>query len=182
MKQNPYKAGSTLAVENSRFLSVASILPQDPAFTGIFYWRRGRDCSRLRRSSSASLRTAAAALRRPKSPSAILSNPLFYISGSNPRFVAVATEGSKTTKIYGNYGGEGGIRTLDGLLTHTPLAGARLRPLGHLSGWDIGPFAERGMIPVRSSPGKANELNASAEGHQASSTILATGAAPVLAS
>ena len=30
-------------------------------------------------------------------------------------------------------GGEGGIRTLDGLLTHTPLAGERLRPLGHLS-------------------------------------------------
>ena len=30
-------------------------------------------------------------------------------------------------------GGEGGIRTLDGLLTHTPLAGARLQPLGHLS-------------------------------------------------
>ena len=31
-------------------------------------------------------------------------------------------------------GGEGGIRTLDELLTHTPLAGERLRPLGHLSG------------------------------------------------
>ena len=31
------------------------------------------------------------------------------------------------------YGGEGGIRTLDGLLTHTPLAGERLQPLGHLS-------------------------------------------------
>ena len=30
-------------------------------------------------------------------------------------------------------GGERGIRTLDGLLTYTPLAGARLRPLGHLS-------------------------------------------------
>src|SRR5579872_7029211 len=30
-------------------------------------------------------------------------------------------------------GGERGIRTLDGLLTHTPLAGVRLRPLGHLS-------------------------------------------------
>ena len=29
---------------------------------------------------------------------------------------------------------ERGIRTLDGLLTHTPLAGVRLRPLGHLSG------------------------------------------------
>ena len=51
---------------------------------------------------------------RPKSHSAILSNPLFHISGLK-------------------YGGEGGIRTLDGLLTHTPLAGARLRPLGHLS-------------------------------------------------
>jgi hypothetical protein len=31
-------------------------------------------------------------------------------------------------------GGERGIRTLEGLLTLTPLAGARLRPLGHLSG------------------------------------------------
>ena len=31
------------------------------------------------------------------------------------------------------YGGERGIRTLDELLTHTPLAGERLQPLGHLS-------------------------------------------------
>ncbi len=31
-------------------------------------------------------------------------------------------------------GGERGIRTLDELLAHTPLAGERLRPLGHLSG------------------------------------------------
>jgi len=30
-------------------------------------------------------------------------------------------------------GGERGIRTLEGLLTLTPLAGVRLRPLGHLS-------------------------------------------------
>ena len=30
-------------------------------------------------------------------------------------------------------GGEGGIRTLDGVSTHTPLAGERLQPLGHLS-------------------------------------------------
>ncbi len=30
-------------------------------------------------------------------------------------------------------GGEGGIRTLDTLLRYTPLAGERLRPLGHLS-------------------------------------------------
>ena len=41
-------------------------------------------------------------------------------------------------------GGEGGIRTLDGLLTHTPLAGARLRPLGHLSGQAQGPNRSAG--------------------------------------
>jgi hypothetical protein len=33
-----------------------------------------------------------------------------------------------------DFGGERGIRTLEGLLTLTPLAGVRLRPLGHLSG------------------------------------------------
>ena len=38
-----YIAASRLAVENSRILSTDSILPQDPAFTGIFQWRRGRD-------------------------------------------------------------------------------------------------------------------------------------------
>ena len=31
------------------------------------------------------------------------------------------------------YGGERGIRTLEGLLTLTPLAGERLQPLSHLS-------------------------------------------------
>ncbi len=31
------------------------------------------------------------------------------------------------------FGGERGIRTLDEILSHTPLAGERLRPLGHLS-------------------------------------------------
>jgi hypothetical protein len=36
MNQNPYIAGSRLAVESSQFLSADSILPQDPAFTGIF--------------------------------------------------------------------------------------------------------------------------------------------------
>ena len=34
-------------------------------------------------------------------------------------------------------GGERGIRTLDRILSYTPLAGARLRPLGHLSGMHI---------------------------------------------
>ena len=33
----------------------------------------------------------------------------------------------------GKNGGERGIRTLDGLLTHTPLAGERFRPLSQLS-------------------------------------------------
>ena len=31
------------------------------------------------------------------------------------------------------YGGEGGIRTLEGVLALTPLAGERFRPLSHLS-------------------------------------------------
>ena len=49
-------------------------------------------------------------------------------------------------------GGERGIRTLEGLLTLTPLAGARLRPLGHLSGLqraakDSGPAAPRKAPP-----------------------------------
>ena len=35
--------------------------------------------------------------------------------------------------LFPKAGGERGIRTLDGILSHTPLAGARLRPLGHLS-------------------------------------------------
>ena len=34
-------------------------------------------------------------------------------------------------------GGERGIRTLDTLLTYTPLAGERLQPLGHLSNSSI---------------------------------------------
>ena len=42
-----------------------------------------------------------------------------------------------------NTGGERGIRTLEGLLTLTPLAGVRLRPLGHLSG----AYARRRVLP-----------------------------------
>ena len=33
----------------------------------------------------------------------------------------------------GRTGGEGGIRTLDELLTHTHFPGVRLKPLGHLT-------------------------------------------------
>ena len=42
--------------------------------------------------------------------------------------------GHKKTPVKRGIGGERGIRTLEGLLALTPLAGARLRPLGHLSG------------------------------------------------
>ena len=35
--------------------------------------------------------------------------------------------------VYDLGGGEEGIRTLDTLITYTPLAGERLQPLGHLS-------------------------------------------------
>ena len=66
-------------------------------------------------------------------------------------------------------GGEGGIRTLEGLLTLTPLAGARLRPLGHLSGSSPKrPFAERAMIPALSSLGKARELSTCFRRHRSS--------------
>ena len=44
-----------------------------------------------------------------------------------------ACAGARTGRALSS-GGEGGIRTLDGLSTHTPLAGERLQPLGHLSG------------------------------------------------
>src|SRR5215831_9507820 len=40
---------------------------------------------------------------------------------------------ASTTRFWISTGGERGIRTLEGLLTLTPLAGVRLRPLGHLS-------------------------------------------------
>ena len=36
-------------------------------------------------------------------------------------------------RAHNNSGGEGGIRTLEGLLTLTPLAGERFQPLSHLS-------------------------------------------------
>src|ERR1700676_2229354 len=75
-------------------------------------WRRGRDYSALRASPFG-----------PPGTGVIPASSLPASAGSNP------------TRIWLSSGGEGGIRTLDGLLTHTPLAGARLRPLGHLSGW-----------------------------------------------
>src|SRR6266478_3139732 len=47
-------------------------------------WRRGRDCSRLRRESSASLRTDAARPRRPKIAPRFLSNPGGFVHTPAP--------------------------------------------------------------------------------------------------
>ena len=44
---------------------------------------------------------------------------------------------------FGGYGGDEGIRTLDGLMTHTPLAGERLQPLGHVS---VGGTSEKSEV------------------------------------
>ena len=65
------------------------------------------------------------------------SNPAYsLIEGSKPSplFPLQTKKGYPFwAPLFCLYGGEGGIRTLDGLLTHTPLAGERLQPLGHLS-------------------------------------------------
>jgi hypothetical protein len=76
-------------------------------------------------------------------------------------------------------GGEGGIRTLEGLLTLTPLAGARLRPLGHLSRQAMSPIAERAMIPAPGSLGKAKGGQKRFLA-QASSTTLTSGEADIV--
>ena len=74
-------------------------------------------------------------LRRPNSLPTNLSNPAALWAARVLNHLASARQ--KICPTAGAYllrGGERGIRTLDGLLTHTPLAGARLQPLGHLSG------------------------------------------------
>src|ERR1700691_704556 len=52
-------------------------------------------------------------------------------------------------------GGERGIRTLEGLLTPTPLAGVRLRPLGHLSDRAVAPRTRGAIIRKGLHEGKA---------------------------
>jgi hypothetical protein len=73
----------------------------------------------------------------PRMPSRI-EKPTALIPLRSPEFgTDLALEGGGITVSDGNpkenTGGERGIRTLEGLLTLTPLAGVRLRPLGHLS-------------------------------------------------
>ena len=59
--------------------------------------------------------------------------PLRVTRGFEPWIAVGYKKGPAFGGAFCVYGGERGIRTLDGLLTHTPLAGERLQPLGHLS-------------------------------------------------
>jgi hypothetical protein len=62
---------------------------------------------------------------------------LRYRESSTPRQTGRFSRQRPKLRALSNYpattGGQRGIRTLEGLLTLTPLAGVRLRPLGHLS-------------------------------------------------
>ncbi len=69
---------------------------------------------------------------------ALKYNQIYYPSklaeSGSQIFILLPKEKEKDSYGVRTYsGGEGGIRTLDELLTHTPLAGERLQPLGHLS-------------------------------------------------
>ncbi len=91
-------------------------------------WRRERDYSALRASPCGPSPQAATCFAA--TPVAARRTRLVEFEGSNGlRLVAGTSEPAKPAR----YGGERGIRTLDGRLTHTPLAGERLQPLGHLS-------------------------------------------------
>ena len=59
---------------------------------------------------------------------------------SNLRFSSPLRNPNKKGALWAPFcldGGEGGIRTLDTLLTYTPLAGERLQPLGHFSKFSL---------------------------------------------
>ena len=75
-------------------------------------------------------------------------------------------------------GGEEGIRTLDGLLAHTPLAGERLRPLGHLS--TIGSSGADGARQ-RAARRSGSDADAPAVGFAPTSSPEIVDPAPVLA-
>jgi hypothetical protein len=82
--------------------------------------------------------------RRHLVPNVVLQNVVPRIAQAGtlplqaPGFATITPPGhprpsASCGNIRKSNGGERGIRTLEGLLTLTPLAGVRLRPLGHLS-------------------------------------------------
>ncbi len=105
-------------------------------------WRRGRDCSP--RPWGSPLAALGAALRTSKIAPGDFVEPRRGFSPSLSRKHEKTPSVTRTNEAPQTFGGEGGIRTLDGLLTHTPLAGERLQPLGHLSGKSAG----IGVIPL----------------------------------
>ena len=52
---------------------------------------------------------------------------------SRVRILSISLNRNIRSKVLFDSGGEGGIRTLEGVLALTPLAGERFRPLSHLS-------------------------------------------------
>ena len=76
---------------------------------------------------------AASHSRGPWSPLGPLPSPEFASGLPVDNQVLDSEQRASTGLDSENSGGERGIRTLEGLLTLTPLAGVRLRPLGHLS-------------------------------------------------
>src|SRR6478752_951932 len=70
----------------------------------------------------------------------------------SPRSATIIDDGQRI-------GGERGIRTLEGLLTLTPLAGVRLRPLGHLSGGRNHNDPESGWQRTRSGACQAGRVS-----------------------
>ena len=73
-------------------------------------------------------------VHRPESLSATKSPDYADDHGRSPRLGALPEDLRFVGTSQLGSGGDGGIRTLDALLAHTPLAGEHLRPLGHVSG------------------------------------------------
>ena len=69
----------------------------------------------------------------PKSANIRVQKMLCMTSVCQKFLANVKNEVNKYGAFRGKTGGEGGIRTLDTLLTYTPLAGERFKPLSHLS-------------------------------------------------
>jgi hypothetical protein len=119
-------------------------------------WRRGRDCSRLRRSSSASLRTVAAGAATSKIALGDFVEPPFpYLGFESP----LRRHGSKLNETVENLpavwrrGRDSNPRWAFDPYALSRGAPSTTRP--PLRFGDSRPFTERGIIPVRGSPGKA---------------------------
>ena len=96
--------------------------------------RGERDCSGLGTAPRPSLRSGPHFVR-PDLLRKSVEPGLFHLRGFESRWRSRAQIATRfVAGFVVNIGGERGIRTLEGLLTLTPLAGVRLRPLGHLSG------------------------------------------------